>query len=100
MGKIKGHSSKRVLFKSGADNPNYKVRYGYTPVYNRGKKPSTVKSKDIIWPCKRYKDGGLKELIKPSISNPLSIPGADGIEGNARLMRSIKTPPPEPKARD
>ena len=99
MGRTKGCNSKRQLFKPGPEHPNYKVRYGYTPVYNRGKKQSTVKSKDIVRPCKRYKDSELKELIKPSIANPLCIPGADGKEGNAILLRSIKTPPSPPKAR-
>lgn len=100
MARKKAYVSKRLgTFKKGSDHPNYKVRKSYTPVYNRGKKQIKVKSPDVIRPCKRYTDTEFKELIKPSISNPLSIPGADGIEGSARLLRPIKTPPPQAKAR-
>ena len=96
MARRKKCHEKKKLFPKGAAHPNYRIRYGYTPVFNRSKKPAE-KKKWVNRPCKRYTDEELKSIVKPFLSNSLAIPGADGQQGNAIILRPIKThKDPEP----
>ena len=98
MPKRKKCNEKKPLFKKGQDNVNYRIRYRYTPVFNRGKKVP-YKKQWVKRPTKRYTAEELKKIVKPHLSDSLAIPGADGKPGNAIILRPKIAPAkkPEPK---
>ena len=101
MGRKRGYFNRKKTspIKCSVNNPSYTVKYKYTPVYNRDKKVVKHSSPPVKRPTKRYTDKELQRLVKPTKYNPLSIPGADGSEGNACILRPIKTSEaPRPRA--
>ena len=107
MVKGKGYYKRKAasLFVKGENNPNYKKTPQVDQAYRHGirkpkpKKPkkSSRKCPTMFRPTKRYTEEELKKLVKPEKWNPFSIPGADGQEGNARILRPQKIPPNAPK---
>ena len=102
MGKPKSyHKRKKTsVFVKGEDHPNYKDKSEENQTDKRSKhivKKQSRKCPTVFRPTKRYTEEELKRLVKPTKWNPLSIPGADDREGNARILRPKKSPKETPK---
>ena len=82
-------------FAKREDNPNRNDG----SVVKRKRPKQTWRCPTMYRPTKRYTDEELKKLVRPTKWNPFSIPGADGKDGNARILRAKKSPTkaPQPK---
>ena len=75
-------------FAKREDNPNRNDG----SVVKRKRPKQTWRCPTMYRPTKRYTDEELKKLVRPTKWNPFSIPGADGKDGNARILRAKKVP--------
>ena len=103
MVKGKGYYKRKnsSVFVKGVDHPNYKdeSQKRQTKRNQLRLKSKTRKCPTVFRPTKRYSQEELNKLLKPTKWNPLSIPGADGKEGNARILRPVRSPVKAPEPR-
>ena len=97
MVKGKGYYKRKKLtkFVKGEDNPNYTDK---SEENREGCSRSRItkqsrKCPTVFRPTKRYTEDEFKRWVKSSKYNIFSIPGADGKEGSARVLRAKKSPP-------